>query len=98
MHIFIGMKPDQSVSDLLKNIKESSSRWINKQDVIRGTFRWQAGFAAFSYAYSQINTVVKYIENQEEHHKKKTFRQEYLEFLKKYDVLYDERYIFKEIV
>jgi len=98
IHIFIGMKPDQSVSNLLKNIKESSSRWINKRGIIRGRFRWQAGFGAFSYAHSQINTVVKYIKNQEEHHKKKTFRQEYLEFLKKYDVPYDERYIFKEIV
>ena len=98
IHIFIGMKPEQSVSNLLKNIKESSSRWINKKGVIRGKFRWQAGFGAFSYAHSQINSVVKYIENQEGHHKKKTFRQEYIEFLKKYDVPYDERYIFKEII
>ena len=98
VHIFIGMKPDQSVSNLLKNIKESSSRWINKKGVVRGKFRWQSGFGAFSYAHSQINSVVKYIKNQEEHHKKKTFRQEYSEFLKKYDVPYDERYIFKEII
>jgi REP element-mobilizing transposase RayT len=98
MHIFIGMKPIQSVSNLLKDIKESSSRWINKKGLVRGRFSWQAGFGAFSYSHSQIDAVVKYIKNQEQHHKKKTFRQEYIEFLNKHDVPYDERYIFKEIV
>ncbi len=98
IHIFIGMKPVQSVSDLLKDIKENSSKWINSQKLVKGKFKWQSGFGAFSYSHSQIDYVVNYINNQERHHKKKTFKQEYVEFLKKYNVPYDERYIFKDIV
>jgi REP element-mobilizing transposase RayT len=97
-HIFIGMKPVQSVSNLLKDIKESSSRWINNKRMVRGRFSWQAGFGAFSYSHSQIDSVVNYIKNQEQHHKKKKFREEYLEFLNEFNVPYDERYIFKEII
>jgi len=97
IHIFIGMKPFQSISDLLQEIKQSSSKWINKNSFVLGRFNWQAGYGAFSYSHSQIDSVVKYIQNQRDHHKKKTFRQEYVEFLKQFDVPYDERFIFKDV-
>lgn len=97
IHIFIGMKPKQSISDLLQDIKGDSSGWINEKRFVGGKFQWQAGYGAFSYSHSHIDNVVKYIINQEEHHKKKTFREEYIEFLKKFNVPFDQRYIFKEI-
>ena len=97
IHIFIGMKPAQSLSSLLQDIKDNSSKWINQKRFVLGKFNWQSGYGAFSYSHSQINTVVKYIQNQKLHHQKKTFRQEYIEFLKKFDVPYDERYLFKEV-
>jgi putative transposase len=93
LHVFVGYKPHQLISDLLQDIKGASSAWINKQDLINGTFRWQQGYGAFSYSISHIDRVVKYIRNQEEHHKKITFYNEYLELLKKYEVLYDEKYL-----
>ena len=98
IHIFIGMKPIQSVSNLLQDIKDSSSKWINKKKFVLGKFNWQSGYGAFSYSHSQIDNVVKYIQNQPQHHKKKTFRQEYIGFLVKFNVPYDERYIFKDVV
>ena len=98
IHIFIGMKPIQSISDLLQGIKEYSSKWINKNKFVMGHFNWQAGYGAFSYSHSHIDSVVKYIQNQKQHHQKKTFRQEYIEFLEKFNVEYDERYIFKDVV
>jgi hypothetical protein len=82
---------------LVQQIKGSSSKWINEQNFIVGKFNWQSGFGAFSYAKSQIDSVVKYIINQENHHKKKTFKNEYLEMLKAFDVKYNEQFIFKEI-
>lgn len=96
IHILIGMRPTQSVSDLLQDIKGSSSKWINEKKFLKTKFEWQEGFGAFSYGNSQIKNVVTYIENQEEHHKKKTFREEYLTFLEKFEVEHDERYIFKD--
>ena len=98
IHIFIGMKPIQSISDLLQDIKEYSSKWINRNNFVMGHFNWQAGYGAFSYSHSHIDSVVKYIQNQKRHHQKKTFRQEYIEFLEKFNVEYDERYIFKDVV
>ncbi len=98
IHIFIGMKSIQSVSNLVQDIKDSSSKWINKKKFVLGKFNWQSGYGAFSYSHSQIDNVVKYIQNQPQHHKKKTFRQEYIEFLVKFNVPYDERYIFKDVV
>lgn len=98
IHIFIGMKPIQSISNLLQDIKDSSSKWINIEKFVSGKFNWQSGYGAFSYSCSQIDSVVKYIQNQPHHHKKKTFRQEYIEFLVKFNVPYDERYIFKDVV
>ncbi|CAN5209605.1 IS200/IS605 family transposase [soil metagenome] len=97
-HIFVGMRPHQSVSDLLQDIKGGSSKWINDNKLVRGRFEWQEGYGAFSYSESQIDDVIKYINNQEEHHKHVTFRDEYLNFLEKFKVEYDERYIFKDLV
>ncbi len=84
MHIFIGYKPHQLIPDLLQDIKGSSSKWINKKGFVRGKFSWQEGYAAFSYSHSQIKTVARYVENQKQHHKIKTFQEEYTEFLNKF--------------
>ena len=97
IHIFVGYKPHQLIPDLLQAIKGCSSTWINEKGFIRGKFRWQAGYGAFSYSHSQIDSVVKYIMNQEQHHKKKTFREEYIELLPRFNISYDERYILKDI-
>ena len=96
LHIFIGYKPHQLIPDLLQEIKRDSSKWINKKKFVKGKFNWQAGYGAFSYSHSQINQVVKYINNQEERHKTKTFREEYLLLLKKFKIKYDNRYILQD--
>jgi len=96
-HVFIGMKPSIALSDLVRDIKNNSATFINEKKWIRGKFNWQEGFGAFSYGHSQIDAVAKYIQNQEKHHAKKTFKEEYLEMLKKFNVAYDEKYLFKWI-
>lgn len=98
VHILIGLRPSQSISDLLQDIKGSSSKWINEKRFIKTRFEWQEGYGAFSYSKSQIKAVEEYIENQELHHQKKTFREEYLEMLQKFEVDYDEKYIFHELI
>ena len=98
IHLFIGMRPTQSLSDLMKVVKGDSSEWINKKGYTKGKFSWQAGYGAFSYARSQVPAVIRYIQNQEEHHRKKTFTEEYLDFLKAFEVEYDDRYVFKPVV
>ncbi|MDM8544323.1 IS200/IS605 family transposase [Desulfococcaceae bacterium HSG9] len=97
LHIFIGYKPNQLIPNLLQDIKGSSSKWINKRGFVHGKFSWQEGYAAFSYSHSQIKTVARYVENQKQHHKIKTFQEEYTEFLNKFNIFYDERYILKDI-
>ena len=97
IHVFTGYKPHQLIPDLLQVIKGSSSAWINKKGFVKGKFRWQEGYGAFSYSHSHIDRVVKYIINQEQHHKKKTFKEEYIELLNRFNVDYDERYILKDI-
>jgi len=97
IHVFVGYKPHQLVPDLLQDIKGSSSGWVNNKGFVKGKFHWQEGYGAFSYSHSQIDTVAKYIHNQEEHHWRKSFREEYLEFLKQYNLSFDERYILKDI-
>ena len=97
IHIFIGMKPSIALSDLVRDIKNNSSTFINEKRWVRGKFNWQEGFGAFSYGNSQMDVVVKYIRNQEQHHARKTFKEEYLEMLKKFNVEYDERYLFQWI-
>jgi putative transposase len=98
IHILIGLRPAQSISDLMKDVKQSSSKWINDNKLASGHFEWQEGYGAFSYSKSQINQVINYIQNQEIHHKKKTFKEEYLDFLEKFEIDYDEKFIFKELI
>ncbi|WP_018630142.1 IS200/IS605 family transposase [Niabella aurantiaca] len=95
LHILIGMRPTQSLSDLLQHIKGDSSKWINERRFIKGKFEWQEGYGAFSYSKSQVPGVITYIKNQEQHHSKKNFREEYLDLLKQFEIEYDEQYIFK---
>lgn len=96
VHILIGYRPHQSLSDLVQDIKGSSSKWINEKKFTRSKFAWQEGYGAFSYSHSHLSKVINYIKNQEQHHKKITFMEEYKSFLKNYDVEFDERYILKE--
>ena len=96
IHCFIGLKPVVSVSELMKTVKAKSSKYINDHSLTSRRFEWQDGYGVFSYSQSQINNVYKYIQNQEAHHKKQTFREEYLEFLKKFAIEYDEQYLFHE--
>lgn len=92
------MKPSQSISQLLQDIKGNSSKWINEKRFVKGKFEWQQGYGAFSYSQSQIKDVVAYIENQEDHHRKKTFKEEYIDLLEKFEVKYDEKFTFKELI
>ncbi|MDB5282170.1 MAG: Transposase family [Bacteroidota bacterium] len=96
-HLLVGLKPSMAISDLVRDIKTGSSNFINDSKWIRGQFNWQEGFGAFSYSRSQLDEVVKYILNQEEHHRKRTFKEEYLDFLQKFEVEYDEKYLFEWI-
>jgi len=95
IHILIGLKPTMCLSDLVRDIKANSSKFINEKKWPDGRFEWQKGFGAFSYLQSQLDRVINYIKNQESRHKKKSFREEYEDFLKKYCVNYDVKYIFK---
>ena len=95
VHLFIGLKPSMAISDLVRDVKNNSSNFINENKFVRGKFSWQEGFGSFSYAHSQIEQVYQYILKQEEHHRKKTFKEEYLDFLHKFDVEYDEKYLFE---
>jgi REP element-mobilizing transposase RayT len=94
IHIFTGLKPKESISDLVRDIKKDSSKFINSKNWIRGKFNWQEGFGAFSYGHSQIDNVCQYIQNQEIRHKTQTFKEEYLNFLKKFEIDYNEHYVF----
>jgi REP element-mobilizing transposase RayT len=94
-HLLVSMHPTLSPSKLMEQIKSASSKWINEKKFMRGKFLWQDGYGAFSYSKSQIDHVVKYILNQPEHHKKKSFRDEYILLLKKFDIAYDEKYLFE---
>jgi putative transposase len=96
VHVFFGMRPTQSLSELMQDIKGSSSKWINERRFINERFEWQEGYGAFSYSKSQVSTVIAYLENQEEHHRKLSFIEEYKNFLEKFEIDYDEQYIFKE--
>ncbi len=97
IHILVGIKPNIAISDLVRDIKAGSSKFINDNRWINGKFNWQEGFGAFSYSRNQIDNVIKYIANQEAHHKKTSFRDEYIDFLKTYEIDYDENYLFELI-
>ena len=94
IHAFIGLKPSMAISDLVRDIKNNSSNFINKNRFVKGQFAWQESFGAFSYSYSHIEQVYNYILNQEQHHRKKTFKEEYIEFLHKFQVEFDEKHLF----
>lgn len=94
-HILVGMQPTISVSRLIEHIKTASSAWVNDKKLMPGRFRWQKGFGAFTYSKSHVDSVVKYILNQPEHHKKQSFKEEYLSFLNKFGVDYDPKYLFE---
>jgi REP element-mobilizing transposase RayT len=94
VHIFVSIRPNISVSDLVRDIKNNSSAFINTKKWVQGKFSWQKGYGAFSYGHSQIDAVVKYIHSQERHHARRTFKDEYLGLLKKFNIDYDERYVF----
>jgi putative transposase len=97
IHILLGIKPDIALSDLVRDIKANSSRFINEKRWVRGRFNWQEGFGAFSYSHSHLDRVMKYIDKQDEHHRRKTFREEYIGLLEKFQVEYDQRYVFEWI-
>lgn len=96
LHMLIGMRPHQSISSLLQLVKSESSKWIKEKEFCHAAFAWQEGYGAFSYSKDDISQVINYIQNQEDHHKKKTFREEYIKMLQDADIEYDERYIFTE--
>jgi putative transposase len=98
IHCFAGLKPVVSCSELMKTVKAKSSKYINDHQLTKHRFEWQEGFGVFSYGHSQINQVYNYIANQEKHHKKQTFREEYVEFLEKFEVPYDMRYVFEDLI
>jgi REP element-mobilizing transposase RayT len=93
-HLFVGFKPVMAISDFMKEIKVETNEFINSKRWMQGKFEWQTGYGVFSYSHSHIDAVIKYIRNQEKHHQKRTFRQEYLEFLKKFEIPFEEQYLF----
>ena len=97
IHIFFGFTTTERVADLMQAVKRDSSKWLNENICAHKKFAWQEGFGSFTYSKTQIPNVVRYIENQEEHHKKKSFVDEYVDLLEKFEVKYDKRYIFKDV-
>jgi len=93
VHILIGYKPCISLPDLVREIKNNSSKFMNQENLVSSKFNWQEGYGVFSYSQSQLDNVFNYIKNQEVHHRKTTFREEYIDFLSKYQVTFDEKYI-----
>jgi putative transposase len=98
IHILVGLSPKQSISELMRLVKGDGSEFINKEKLTVGKFQWQDGYGAFSHSHSQIDSVIKYIINQKQHHHKKTFREEYIDMLKSFTIDYNEQYIFKDLI
>ena len=96
-HVLIGMKPSMALSDLVRDIKNASANFINRNRWVPGRFSWQEGFGAFSYGHSQVSSVIRYIHQQPEHHAHRSFREEYVRFLKRFEVAHDERFLFEEV-
>jgi len=97
VHILIGLKPAMALADLVRDIEADSSDFINRKKWIRGRFSWQEGYGAFSYGHSQLDTIIRYIQNQERHHHRRSFKDEYLAWLKKFEIPFEEKYIFEFI-
>ena len=98
VHCLIGLKPVVSIADLMKTVKAKSSKYINDHGLTPTRFEWQEGYGVFSYKQNDVDTTYRYIQHQEEHHKTKTFRDEYLELLQEFKVEFDEQYIFRELI
>ena len=98
IHILVGLKPSMCISDLVRDIKNNSTNFINKHNWLRTKFSWQEGFGAFSYSHSQLTTVIRYIQNQKGHHATKSFGEEYTRLLQRFNVPYEERYLFRPLV
>ena len=97
MHILIGQKPTMALSDLVRDIKAGSSGFINERRWVAGRFSWQEGFGAFSYGHSQLGAVIRYIQNQQQHHRRRSFAEEYEQLLERFNIPHDERYVFQPI-
>ena len=97
LHILIGLRPSMALADLVREIKADSANFINENKWVRGRFSWQEGYGAFSYGHSQLDTIIRYIQNQEKHHRRRTFKEEYLAWLKKYEIAFEEKYVFEFI-
>jgi putative transposase len=97
VHLLIGLRPAMALADLVREIKADSTNFINENKWVHGRFSWQEGYGAFSYGHSQLNTVIRYIQNQEPHHSRRSFRTEYLTLLRKFDIAFKEKYIFEFI-
>jgi putative transposase len=97
LHMFIGFKPAYCISDLVRDVKNNSTNFINKNNFVHGKFSWQSGYGVFSYSHSQIENVYNYIRNQESHHAKKNFKEEYIDLLNKFQIAYEENYLFEWI-
>jgi REP element-mobilizing transposase RayT len=97
VHLFIGLKPSMCLSDLIRDVKNNTTNFINDKKLIKSKFAWQEGYGAFSYSHSHMDNVYQYILNQEEHHSKRTFKEEYIGFLEKFEIEYDAKYLFEWI-
>jgi putative transposase len=94
IHILIGLKPAMALADLVREIKADSTNHINDNKWVHGRFNWQEGYGAFSYGHSQLSTIIRYIQNQEKHHQRRTFKSEYMTLLRKFDIAFDDKYVF----
>ena len=97
LHILIGLRPAMALADLVHDIKSDSSEWVNQKRLARGKFGWQEGYGAFSYGHSQLDTIIRYIQNQEKHHRRRSFKNEYLTLLRRFQIEFKEEYVFKFI-
>jgi putative transposase len=94
VHILIGLKPSMALADLVRDLKADSSTYINTNRWVRGKFTWQEGYGAFSYGHSQLDTIISYIQNQEKHHSRRSFKNEYMGLLRKFDIAFEDKYVF----
>lgn len=97
VHILIGLRPAMALADLVREIKADSTNFINKNKWVHGRFSWQEGYGAFSYGHSQLDTIIRYIQNQEKHHRRRSFKEEYFAWLRKYEIAFEEKYVFEFI-
>src|SRR5438876_7109711 len=97
VHILIGLRPAMALADLVREMKADSSTFVNKNKLVHGRFSWQEGYGAFSYGHSQLDTIIRYIQNQEKHHSRRSFKDEYLAWLKKFEIPFEAKYVFQFI-